>query len=175
MTILNGQDGEFEVIGAMRQIRQLDPLEDDNFAINKAALFEEEVSGIKTAIYGIGVFLTGLALLVGGIGVMNIMFVSVTERTREIGIRKAIGATKKIILSQFLYEASVICLVGGLIGVLLSFGVALLIDKFLMPATLSLQIILVSLTVSIMVGVVSGFVPALKASKLNPIDALHYE
>jgi len=106
---------------------------------------------------------------------MNIMFVSVTERTKEIGIRKAIGAKRRAILSQFLFESSVICLIGGAIGIVLSFGAAAAIDRFVMPASVSLPIVGVALCVSVMVGVVSGFIPAWRASRLNPIDALHYE
>lgn len=169
------EDFKYQVIGEMRKIRGLNPKENDNFAINSLTTLTTAYNRIMGTIVLIGMVITSISLFVGAIGVMNIMFVSVTERTREIGIRKAIGATKKIILSQFLYEASVICMLGGVIGLLLSFIVAIMIDKFLMPATLSLKIASISLIVSIVVGLVSGFVPALKAAKLNPIDALHYE
>jgi putative ABC transport system permease protein len=106
---------------------------------------------------------------------MNIMFVSVTERTREIGVRKAIGAKKRSILVQFLFESSAICLIGGLVGLLAAFGVAELIDKTLMPASLSPGIASVALLVSIATGVLSGIVPAHRAAKLDPIEALRYE
>ena len=106
---------------------------------------------------------------------MNIMFVSVTERTREIGIRKAIGARRKIILSQFLFESSTICLIGGVIGVVLSFGVAYLMDAFVLPARISLPIVFVALLISVLTGVIAGFIPAFRASRLNPIEALRYE
>jgi putative ABC transport system permease protein len=107
--------------------------------------------------------------------VMNIMFVSVTERTREIGIRKAVGAKRRVILTQFLFESSAICLVGGTIGVILSFGIAALINKLLLPAAVSMSIVVVALTISILVGVFSGIIPAFRASRLNPIEALRYE
>jgi putative ABC transport system permease protein len=119
--------------------------------------------------------ITSISLFVGGIGVMYIMFISVTERTREIGIRKAIGAKRKVILIQFLFESSVICLTGGLMGLIVSFGVASLINKFLLPAAVSLPIVIVALLVSFFVGVLSGIIPAFRASRLNPIEALRYE
>lgn len=168
------EEGEFEVIGAMRQIRQLDPLEDDDFAINKAALFEEEISGIKMAIYGIGIFLTGLALLVGGIGVMNIMFVSVRERTREIGIRKAVGAKSWEILLQFLTEAVIICVIGGLIGVLLSLGITAIINQFFV-AYMDWTTVIQAILICSFIGLLFGYLPSSRAAKANPIESLRYE
>lgn len=167
-------DGEYEVIGAMRQIRQLDPLEDDDFAINKAALFEQEFQSMKVAIYGIGIFLTGLALFVGGIGVMNIMFVSVKERTKEIGIRKAVGAKSWEILLQFLMEAIVICLVGGIIGVLLSIGVTELINQFFV-AYLNWTTVFNAILICAFVGILFGFIPSRRAANADPIESLRYE
>ncbi len=167
-------EGEYEVIGAMRQIRQLDPLDNDDFAINQAALFEQEFQGMKTAIYGIGIFLTGLALFVGGIGVMNIMFVSVKERTKEIGIRKAVGAKSWEILLQFLMEAVVICLVGGVIGVLLSIGVTQLINQFFV-AYLDWTTVLNAIIICAAVGILFGYLPSSKAAKSDPIESLRYE
>lgn len=167
-------DGEYEVIGAMRQIRQLDPLDDDDFAINKAALFEEEFQGMKMTIYGIGIFLTGLALFVGGIGVMNIMFVSVKERTKEIGIRKAVGAKSWEILLQFLMESIVICLVGGVIGVLLSMGVTQLINQFFV-AYMDWTTVLNAIMICAGVGILFGYLPSSKAAKADPIESLRYD
>jgi putative ABC transport system permease protein len=159
----------------MRKIRKLKPTEKDNFAINTMETLIDAYNNVMGVVVLIGLVITGISLFVGGIGVMNIMFVSVTERTREIGIRKAIGAKKRSILSQFLFESSVICMLGGVIGVILSFGVASIIDKFLLPASVSLPIVLVALLISVLTGVISGFIPAYRASRLNPIEALRYE
>jgi putative ABC transport system permease protein len=106
---------------------------------------------------------------------MNIMFVSVTERTREIGIRKAIGAKRRSILFQFLFESCAICLTGGLIGIVLAAILTAVINKVLMPASVSLPILVIAVLVSIFVGTVAGFVPAYKGAKLDPIEALRYE
>jgi putative ABC transport system permease protein len=129
------------------------------------------VSGIIAA--G-GLFITGLSLLVGGIGIMNIMFVSVAERTREIGIRKAIGAKRRAILLQFLIEAAGICLFGGVLGLAIAAPCTLLLKKVL-PATFSLNIAVLALTVSAATGIISGFLPAWRAARMNPVDALRNE
>lgn len=129
-----------------------------------------------------GVFTTllasiaGISLVVGGIGIMNIMLVSVTERTREIGLRKAIGAKRSAILAQFLMEAVVLTLIGGLVGIALGVGFGLLISKIgNFPAVVSLQAIFLATSVSAGIGVIFGFYPAYQASRLNPIEALRYE
>jgi putative ABC transport system permease protein len=123
----------------------------------------------------IGLLITGISLFVGGVGVMNIMLVSVTERTREIGIRKAIGAKRRSIMLQFLFESSIICLAGGIVGVAISALITAVINATLMPASLSPFIILVALVVSVFTGVVSGMIPAWRGAKLDPIEALRYE
>ncbi len=122
-------------------------------------------------IAAVGVFITGLSLFVGGIGIMNIMFVSVAERTREIGIRKALGAKRRTILLQFLSEAASICLIGGTIGLGLAWPFTLVVQRYL-PATMSLSIVGIALAVSLVTGVVSGFLPAWRAARMNPVDAL---
>jgi putative ABC transport system permease protein len=163
------------VIGEMRNIRKLEPGEKDDFSINKMDSLVAMFNNVMGVVLLIGVVITGISLFVGGVGVMNIMFVSVTERTREIGIRKAIGAKRRSILIQFLFESSVICLIGGLLGLAAAFGVTELIARTLLPASLSPGIAVVALLVSIVTGVLSGIVPAHRAAKLDPIEALRYE
>ena len=120
--------------------------------------------------------IASVSLLVGGIGIMNIMLVSVTERTREIGLRMAVGARGRDILRQFLVEAVFLCLVGGAIGILVGRGTSLLVRVFKQwPTELSLGAIFAAVIVSVSVGVVFGYYPAWKASRLDPIDALRYE
>ncbi|NUO82125.1 ABC transporter permease [candidate division KSB1 bacterium] len=168
-------DFEYTLIGEMRKIRGLKPIEKDDFSINKMDSLMSAYNNVMGVIVLIGLLITGVSLFVGGIGVMNIMFVSVTERTREIGIRKALGAKRRTILTQFLFESSVICLLGGLVGLVLSVGIAQVINALLMPASISVPIVVVAIIVSILVGVLSGIVPAFKAARLNPIEALRYE
>ena len=121
-------------------------------------------------------WIASISLLVGGIGVMNIMLVSVTERTREIGLKKALGARKRRILGQFLTEAAVLTSIGGMIGVLTGIGLSSIIANITeMPVSISGKAIAVSVIFSMAVGVVFGLIPSIKASNLNPIDALRYE
>ena len=168
-------DFEFEVIGEMRKVRNLTPTEDDDFAINKLDTLMGAYNNTMGVVLLIGLMVTSISLFVGGVGVMNIMFVSVTERTKEIGIRKAIGARRRSILMQFLFESSVICLIGGVIGIILSAALTYLINAVLMPASLSPAILVTAIIVSILVGVASGIVPAWRGARLDPIESLRYE
>ena len=163
-----------EIYSIMRQIRGLKPNQKDDFAINQTKAFEKQYNSMKIAIAGTGFFITMLSLVVGGIGIMNIMFVSVKERTREIGVRKAIGATKNMILSQFLMEAITICLAAGIIGLIFAYVTSLIINNFF-PSTMPLGLSVLAVLMSIIVGVISGIIPSYKAANLDPIDSLRYE
>ena len=163
-----------EMSFVMRHIRGLKPNQDNDFAINQTKAFEKQYNTLKIAIGGTGTFITLLSLIVGGIGVMNIMFVSVKERTREIGVRKAIGATKGMIMSQFLMEAVTICLLAGLIGLLFAYLGSFLLNK-IFPSNLDLSLAIFSIIISMVVGVISGIIPSYRAAKLDPIDSLRYE
>ena len=168
------EEGLDEISGVMRQIRGLKPSQKNDFAINQTKAFESQYNKLKLAIGGTGYFITLLSLIVGGIGIMNIMFVTVKERTREIGVRKAIGATNGMILGQFLMEAVTICFFAGIVGLGSAYAVSLVINQFF-PSTLPLVLSVFSIFISMFVGVLSGFIPAYKASKLDPIDSLRYE
>jgi putative ABC transport system permease protein len=167
-------EGAYELEGIMRRIRKLDAKDDNDFAINKLELFQQQYQTMTGAIYGIGIFLTALSLFVGGIGVMNIMFVSVKERTKEIGIRKAIGARSWEILLQFLVEAVIICLIGGIIGVGLSVLASKAINEFFV-AYMDWGTVAIAFTICTLTGLTFGFLPAYKASKSDPISSLRYE
>ncbi len=160
-----------ELRGVMRRARRLAPAEPDDFAINQQEQVLHFVHQITATIATVGLFITGLSLFVGGIGIMNIMFVSVAERTREIGIRKAIGAKRRTILVQFLAEAATICLIGGTIGLAIAWPLTLVMQKWL-PAAMSLLVVSISLGVSLVTGLLSGFFPAWRAARMNPVDAL---
>jgi putative ABC transport system permease protein len=166
---------EFEVIGEMRKIRKLRPSQSDNFSINKLDTLVGAFNNVMGVVLLVGLLVTSISLFVGGVGVMNIMFVSVTERTREIGIRKAIGAKRHSILLQFLFESCAICLLGGVIGIVLASILTAVINAVLMPASVSLPILVIAVVVSASVGVLAGLVPAYKGARQNPIEALRYE
>ena len=161
----------------LRKRRQVPFDQPNNFDIKTADKFIEQFDSITAMIGLIAIAISSLGLLVGGIGVMNIMLVSVTERTKEIGIRKAIGATKSAIVMQFLLEAMTLTFFGGLIGVTLAVGISNLIMLLIpsIPASIPLWAVIMGLTVSIGVGLIFGVLPARKASKLDPIECLRYE
>ncbi len=162
---------------AMRRVRGQLPGERDNFSINQQEAFKAQLDPVKSGIAIAGLFITGLSLFVGAIGIMNITFVSVKERTKEIGTRKALGARRRTILLQFLIEAVSICLIGGVVGLTLTYIVSLGVQKALpsLPVEFSVGLVFVSMAVSVITGIVSGFAPAWGASRLDPVVALRYE
>jgi len=173
-------DGAIEDIKAvLRRSHDIGKDDKDDFVV----ISPEQVVGILNQITGVfTIFLgaiAGISLLVGGIGIMNIMLVSVTERTKEIGIRKAMGAKRKDILIQFLLESALISLVGSGIGVISGYFISRIasgisISGTNLPAVVSPDIVVLAISVAILIGIVSGIYPALRAARLNPIDALHY-
>ncbi|HOJ36977.1 MAG TPA: ABC transporter permease [Ignavibacteriales bacterium] len=163
-----------EAISVMRQVRGLKYDEEDNFTVNKQDGLQEQYNKTVGIIQIAGLIITGLSLFVGAIGIMNIMFVSVKERTQEIGIRKALGATKTMIMRQFLIEASLICLLGGVIGLILAIILSLIIRQFL-PTSIQFGAFIVAISISLITGIISGMAPAYQASKLDPVDSLRYE
>jgi putative ABC transport system permease protein len=166
-----------ELTGLMRRVRHLPPEKADDFSINEQQALKSTLDPIKNSIAVAGLFITGLSLFVGAIGIMNITFVSVKERTKEIGTRKALGARRRTILLQFLIESTAICLLGGFIGLifayLMCFGIASAFPSF--PIHFSFDLVVVSMLVSVLTGLVSGFAPAWSASRLDPVTALRYE
>ena len=163
-----------ELRGIVRKIRRVPPGMDDDFAINQQEMVIKQFEKVQKIVGSVGLFITGLALFVGAIGIMNIMFVSVAERTKEIGIRKAIGAKRRTILIQFLIEAAVICLFGGLLGLSAAWGASVGMKKFL-PTEMSMQVAGLAIAMSLLTGIVAGFLPAYRAARMNPVDALRAE
>jgi putative ABC transport system permease protein len=170
-------DAVQEIESILRVRRGVKTGEANNFDVKTADDFMRQFDGMLAGIGGAAIAISMLGLLVGGIGVMNIMLVSVTERTKEIGIRKAIGATRSAIVFQFLAEAMALTAFGGFIGVLLALGISQLILLLFpsLPAKVELWMILTSLAVSIAIGLIFGVLPARKAARLDAIECLRYE
>ena len=171
------EDAKEELRGDFRRIRGLWPEQQDNFAINEQRALRSSIEPVKAGLAIAGFFITGLSLFVGAIGIMNITFVSVKERIREIGTRKALGARRRAILIQFLIEAVSICLLGGTFGIAMAFGLFMWIGSAFpdFPMQFSPMLMAAALCICVLTGIVSGFAPAWQASRLNPVDALRYE
>ena len=163
-----------EAVSIMRRVRGLKYNEMNDFSINQQEALLKTINQTVGVIQIAGLFITGLSLFVGAIGIMNIMFVSVKERTREIGIRKAIGAKKRAILGQFISESAIICLIGGIIGLIIAIILSMVINQFL-PTSVQADAFILAIVISIITGVLSGFAPAYMAAKLDPVEALRYE
>lgn len=147
----------------------------DDYTVSSQDSMRETANNIQNTLSLLLGGIAGISLIVGGIGVMNVMLVSVTERTKEIGIRKALGAKRKDILVQFLIEALILCMLGGAIGVILGISAGLILQTFGFNFVTKSSIILIAFASSLFIGVVFGIFPAYKASKLNPIEALRTE
>ena len=162
-----------ELTGVMRQLRKLSPTQEDNFTCNDVAQFKDQVEGFFGSVNQGGWAIAGLSLLVGAFGVANIMFVTVRERTSQIGLKKAIGAKSSTILYEFLLESAFLCIVGGLVGLFLVWLLTLALSSFLpFPITIAPNIIFMALSLCIVLGVISGIIPARIAAKMNPVEAI---
>jgi putative ABC transport system permease protein len=161
----------------LRQRRGVKRSEPSNFTLTTSDMIIKQIDSVTAIIGMVVIAISSVGLLVGGIGVMNIMLVSVTERTREIGVRKALGATKKDIILQFLFEAMTLTGLGGVFGIIIAIAISLIIVAVVpqLPATVPLWAIITGLTVSVAIGLLFGVWPAKKAAQLDPIEALRYE
>jgi len=168
------EETKAEAEGVMRKVRGLRYDEENDFSINQQEALMNNYTSVVGVIQIAGLFITGLSLFVGAIGIMNIMFVSVRERTKEIGIRKAIGAKRRTILTQFLLESSAICLLGGLAGLLAAILGSMALNQYF-PTSIQADAVIIAIGVSALTGILSGFAPAYQASKLDPVDSLRYE
>jgi putative ABC transport system permease protein len=169
-----------ETIGLMRQIRNLRPDEDIDFSLNESKAFRDSIAQIRLTVWGVGIGMTVLSFIVGIIGIMNIMFVSVTERTKEIGIRKALGARQRSILLQFLLESAALCFTGALFAFVLCsvliFAGTMFIEQasFLSPY-IPPDLLGIAALVSFIVGILAGMIPAIRAARMDPVEALRKE
>ncbi len=177
--VVNGQEKvdmkllDFELTRIMRSVRKLKPREKSNFAINKLTMISDSLSQTFSMINLVGCIIGGFSLLVGGFGIANIMFVSVKERTSIIGLQKSLGARKKFILSQFLFEAVILCIVGALIAILFVVIFGILVSRFTeFQIFYSSFILFLGISTSILIGLIAGFAPAISASKMDPVVAL---
>lgn len=162
-----------ELTGVMRQLRRLGPTDEDNFSCNDVATFSEQVKGFFGKVSAGGWAIAGLSLIVGAFGVANIMFVTVRERTSQIGLKKAIGAKSRTILTEFLLESAFLCIIGGLIGLGLVWILALVLSSVLpFPIYIAPNIVILALSICIVLGIISGIIPASIAARMDPVVAI---
>jgi putative ABC transport system permease protein len=162
-----------ELQGVMRSVRKLSPKQEDNFSINQITGFSDQVSSLFSSINLGGWAIGILSLVVGAFGIANIMFVTVKERTSMIGLKKAIGAKRRSILSEFLLEAATICILGGIIGLILVFLLTLILSNlFNFPVFISARILTLAISICVIIGILSGIIPALIAARLDPVVAI---
>ena len=162
-----------ELVGLMRQARRLSPIDEDNFSCNDVAIFGDQVKSFFGQVSAGGWAIAGLSLIVGAFGVANIMFVTVRERTSQIGLKKALGAKSRTILTEFLIESAFLCIVGGLIGLGLVGLLSLVLSSVLpFPIFIAPNIIILAMSICIILGIISGIIPASIAAKMDPVVAI---
>ena len=162
-----------ELKGIMRQIRRLSPRQEDNFSLNSVEAFSKAITGFFSTVNVVGAIIGGISLIVGLFGIANIMFVTVRERTSVIGLKKAIGAKKSSILFEFLMEATVLCILGGAIGLFFVYLLTLILSGPLdFPVYISLPMLFVTIIICVSVGVLAGIIPASQAAKMDPVAAI---
>tara|TARA_B100001057_G_scaffold410670_1_gene425880 strand:- start:204 stop:1445 length:1242 start_codon:yes stop_codon:yes gene_type:complete len=172
-TDVSNEELRYELTGVMRSLRRLKPKMSDNFAMNEISLISSQLDNVFSVIGLAGWIIGGFSILVGGFGIANIMFVSVKERTKQIGIQKSLGAKNSFILYQFLFESIFLCLIGGVLGLTLVFLLTQFVSNFFnFSIDLTLENIALGLSVSAIIGIISGIIPALSASKLDPVEAI---
>ena len=162
-----------DLAGTMRAIHKLSPTKEDDFSLNDINDLTESISVAFVSLNIGGWAIAALSLIVGMFGVANIMFVSVRERTSQIGLKKAIGAKKRVILAEFLLESAFLCIIGGFIGLALVFGLTQILSKSLnFPVFISTGYMVLALVICIVVGILAGFIPAMQAAKMDPVEAI---